>query len=83
VPPGNHAIEVRNPKFKALTTELVVGPGEEFAVEHNFVAKQPPKPPVKTPAKPRPAPKQAPAKAKEEEKGLWSRFVDWFKGPER
>jgi hypothetical protein len=83
VPPGNHAIEVRNPKFKALTTELAVGPGEEFAVEHNFVAKQPPKPPVKTPAKPRPAPKPAPAKAKEEEKGLWSRFVDWFKGPER
>src|SRR3954470_13250018 len=52
VPPGDHVIEVRNGKFKPLVTELAVGQGEEFAVQHDFVVKQPPKPPVKTKAPP-------------------------------
>ena len=82
LPAGNHVIEIRSGKFKPMVTELAVGPGEEFAVEHNFVVTRPPKPPTKTPAK-------APAKAKSaqpkaappaEEKGLWDRFVEWFKG---
>ena len=79
LPAGNHVIEVRSRKFKPMVTELAVGPGEEFAVTHDFVVKQPPKPPVKTPAKPRPQtqPKQQP-KA-QQEKGAWDRFVDWFK----
>jgi hypothetical protein len=84
VPPGSHQIEVRSGKFKPLVVELAVGPGEEFAVEHNFVARTPPKAPVKTPAKappakPKPAP-AAPPKAPAEEKSFWDRFVDWFKG---
>jgi hypothetical protein len=78
VPAGNHVIEVRNGSFKPLVTELAVGPGEEFAVQHDFVVARPPKPPVKTVTKPRPQPKQAPPSARE--KGLWDRFVDWFKG---
>ena len=80
LPAGNHVIEVRSGKFKPMVTELAVGPGEEFAVTHDFVVKHPPKAPVKTPAKPRPPaqPKQQPKAP--EEKGLWDRFVDWFKG---
>ena len=80
VPPGDHVIEVRSGTFKPLVTELAVGQGEEFAVTHNFVAAQPPKPPVKTkaPAKPRPQPKASPKEPAE--KGFWQRFTDWFKG---
>jgi hypothetical protein len=79
LPAGNHVIEIRGGRFKPMVTELAVGPGEEFAVTHDFVVKQPPKPPVKTPAKPRPQtqPKQQP-KA-QQEKGAWDRFVDWIK----
>ena len=79
LPAGNHAIAVRSGKFKPMVTELAVGPGEEFAVTHDFVVKQQPKPPVKTPAKPRPQtqPKQQP-KA-QQEKGAWDRFTDWFR----
>ena len=86
VPPGTHQVEVRSGRFKPLVVELAVGPGEEFAVEHNFVARTPPKAPVKTPAKivpPKPAAKPtpgAPPKAPAEDKSLWDRFVDWFKG---
>ena len=80
VPAGNHTIEVRNGTFKPLVAELGVGPGEEFAVEHNFITRTPPKAPVKAPAKapakPKPQPKQAPRA----EKGIWERFVEWFKG---
>jgi hypothetical protein len=79
VPAGSHVIEVRNGTFKPLITELAVGPGEEFAVQHNFVAAQPPRPPVKTPAKPRPQAKQAPAPPPKE-KDFWDRFKDWLKG---
>ena len=79
--PGYHLVEVRSKSFKPLQTELTVGPGEEFEVQHNFAAKQPPKAPVKTkaaPPKPRPQqPRAAPAKA--EDKGFWDKFVDWFK----
>ena len=79
LPAGNHAIAVRSGKFKPMVTELAVGPGEEFAVTHDFTVKQPPKAPVKTPAKPRPQaqPKQAPKAP--QEKGVWDRFTDWFK----
>ena len=84
VPAGNHTIEVRSGKFKPMTAELPVGPGEEFAVEHNFVAKAPPKAPVKAPAKAPPAkPKAQPqpkASTPKADKGFWERFVDWFKG---
>jgi len=80
VPAGDHVIEIRSGKFKPVVTELSVGQGEEFEVTHNFVVAQPPKPPVKTkaPPKPRPQPKQAPPKV-QKEKGVWDRFVDWFK----
>jgi hypothetical protein len=63
-----------------MVSELAVGPGEEFAVTHDFVVKQPPKAPVKTPAKPRPQmqPKQQPKAP--QEKGVWDRFTDWIKG---
>ena len=80
LPAGNHTVEVRNAKFKPLVVELVVGPGEELAVQHNFVAPTPPK------IVPKPAPKKAPPKAMphaapaQEEQGFWKRFVDWFKG---
>ena len=79
LPAGNHTVEVRNAKFKPLVVELAVGPGEELAVEHNFVAPTPPKVvpkavPKKAPVKPTP---QTPPK---EDKGVWQRFVDWFKG---
>ena len=82
VPAGNHVIEVRSGKFKPMVTELAVGAGEEFAVTHDFVVKQPPKAPVKTPAKPRPPtqPKAQPQAPPAGEKGVWDRFVDWFKG---
>jgi hypothetical protein len=84
VAPGEHAIEVRNGAFKPLVTELTVGPGEEFEVQHNFVSAAPPKAPVKVksapPPKPRPVQPRpaAPAKAAPE-KGFWDRFVDWVK----
>ena len=82
LPAGNHVIEVRSGKFKPMVTQLAVGPGEEFAVTHDFGVKQPPKPPVKTPAKPRPQPPpqaKQPPKA-QQEKGVWDRFTDWIKG---
>ena len=85
VPPGDHTIEVRNGSFKPLVTELTVGPGEEFAVTHNFVVAAPPKAPVKTKSAPRPKPQQQPkaapgsSKADAGDKGFWQRFVDWFK----
>ena len=75
LPAGNHVIEIRSGTFKPMVTELAVGPGEEFAVQHNFVAPPAPKPPVKAPAKPRPQPKPPPR-----EKNFWERFVDWFQG---
>lgn len=79
LPSGDHTIEVRNGNFKPLTVELTVGPGEELAVQHAFVAPTAPKAPVvkaapKAPVKPKP--KAAPP----EEKSAWQRFVDWFKG---
>jgi hypothetical protein len=87
VAPGNHTIEVRNGAFKSMTAELTVGQGEEFAVEHNFIARAPPKAPVKSATKtlpPRPRPQaQARRAGAPEEKGFWDRFVDWFKGQER
>jgi len=91
VPPGNHAIEVRSGHFKPMTAELTVGQGEEFAVEHNFIAKAPPKAPVKSATKtlPRPqAPAATPSQTKraatpEQEKGFWSRFFQLFKGDDR
>jgi hypothetical protein len=84
LPAGNHTVEVRNGKFKPMTIELAVGPGEELAVQHNFVAPTP-KPPVKTAPKPRPKPQQQPqqeqpSQAPAQDKNLWERFVDWFKG---
>ena len=79
VPAGDHVIEVRSGKFKPLVTELAVGQGEEFAVQHNFVAAQPPTPPVKTKAPVKPRPQSRPAPPKQAEKGPWQRFVDWFK----
>jgi hypothetical protein len=86
VPPGNHTIEVRNGAFKPMTAELTVGQGEEFAVEHNFIAKAPPKAPVKSATRaqpPRPRPQAQARKGAPEERGFWDRFVDWFKGQER
>ena len=80
VPAGSHTFEVRNGTFKPLVVELIVGPGEEFAVEHNFVTRAPPKPPVKAPTKPVPKPKAQTKQAPQSEKGFWDRFVDWFKG---
>jgi hypothetical protein len=85
VPAGNHTIEVRSGNFKPMTAELTVGQGEEFAVEHNFIAKAPPKAPVKSPTKilPKPKPQAQPRKGSQQDKGIWDRFVDWFKGQER
>ena len=83
VPAGSHTIEVRNGTFKTfkpLVVELTVGPGEEFAVEHNFVIRTPPKAPVKAPAKAPPKPKAQSKQAPQAEKGFWDRFVEWFKG---
>jgi hypothetical protein len=88
VPPGDHAIEVRNGGFKPLVTQLDIGPGEEFAVTHSFVAATPPRAPVKTKSAPRPKPPPKPATPAKEarspmdaaaEKGFWERFSDWFK----
>jgi predicted DNA-binding antitoxin AbrB/MazE fold protein len=78
VPAGEHVIEIRNGTFKPLVTELSVGQGEEFAVQHNFVAAQPPKPPVKTKAPPKPRPQAQSGPPKAAEKGVWQRFVDWL-----
>jgi hypothetical protein len=83
VPAGSHTFEVRNSTFKTfkpLVVELTVGPGEEFAVEHNFVMRTPPKPPVKAPAKAPPKPKPQAKQGPPSERGFWDRFVDWFKG---
>ena len=80
LPAGDHTVEVRNPKFKPVIVELAVGPGEELAVQQNFVAPTPPKVPPKLAAKPKAIPKAQPAPAPAEEKGFWRRFVDWFKG---
>jgi hypothetical protein len=49
LPPGPHAIEVRNGKLPPLKTEVQLQPGEEMQLKHVF---QPPPPPVR---KPRPA----------------------------
>jgi hypothetical protein len=86
VAPGNHTIEVRNGAFKSMTAELTVGQGEEFAVEHNFIARAPPKAPVKSATKalpPKPRPQVQARRGVQDEKGFWDRFVDWFKGQER
>jgi hypothetical protein len=80
LPAGNHVVEVRSGSFKPITVELAVGAGEELAVQHNFVSPSPPKPPVRTPAKPRPKPQQPQQRAPANEKSIWDRFVDWFKG---
>jgi len=81
VPAGDHVIEVRNGAFKPMVTELAVGQGEEFAVQHNFIVAQPPKAPVKTkaaPPKPRPPSKQTPSPNEAADKGVWQRFLDWL-----
>ena len=89
ISPGYHLIEVRSGSFPPMQTELTVGPGEEFAVTHNFVATTPPVAPVKTKSAPKPKPKaqaqsqpRAAAGATKDDsgdKGFWQKFVDWFK----
>lgn len=66
LPAGNHLIEIRKDGHKPAVTELAIGPGEELAVQHSFVAPQ-------QPAKP--ATKRAPPR----EKPFWHRFMDLFK----
>jgi hypothetical protein len=87
LPPGKHVVEVRSGTMKPMSVDLAVGSGEEFAVQHTFVAPPPPPPPPKAAAKPavkpRPGrPQQQPHKqqAESQEKSVWDRVVDWFHG---
>jgi hypothetical protein len=89
LPPGKHVVEIRSGTMKPMTVDLAIGPGEEFAVQHTFVAPPPPPPPkavTKPAAKPKPRPQQGqkqqsqPHSEAEAEKSFWDRLKDWFNG---
>jgi hypothetical protein len=79
---GKHVVEVRSGTLKPLVVDLAIGPGEEFAVQHVFVAPPPPppaaKPGSKPSAKPRPQQQQ---RQQQQQKTFWDRVKDWFNGP--
>lgn len=47
VPPGPHAIEIRNGRFKPLRMDVQLQPGEAIRVKHVFVAPPAPRPPAR------------------------------------
>lgn len=51
VPPGPHAIEIRNGRFKPLRMDVHLQPGEAIRVRHAFVA-PPPRPVARKPQQP-------------------------------
>jgi hypothetical protein len=60
-----------------VVVELVIGSGEEFAVQHAFGVPAPPA--VKR--TPNPAAKPRPQKQQQKpEKSFWDRISDWFNG---
>lgn len=52
VPPGPHAIEVRNGRFKPLRMEVQLQPGEAIQVKHVFAAPPAPRAPARRPPPP-------------------------------
>ena len=42
LPPGAHAVEIRNGRFKPVTVNINLEPGEEMQIKHAFVAAQVP-----------------------------------------
>ena len=55
LPPGAHSVEIRNGRFKPVTVDLNLEPGEEMQIKHTFIALPvPQRKPAPQPAAPSP-----------------------------